>query len=1044
MAITYEFWTNLLSYYIDCQHRENSGKLSLPLSALNNSFFTPFESESLFSEQATKLEINLANQNALRDFLAQPKVNSPQYYYGFPLLYYNSISENGIPQKAVSPVFYSQVELKLVANVVVIELMDIVPSVNESLFNYFGLRLEDIEIFNSIFTGTFSDSINNGNQNTWLTDSMEMLKEITGKGFLNNLFDTKNLLHISQTFRSDEDLFINDAILFTAEKSAFNSSLIRELERLKNKEYYNKLEGTALHNLLERTSQVKKANPQILVISEINKSQSEAVSQALSGEITIVGGPPGTGKSQVVLNTIASLFANNLTGMLVSKTNSAVDIITDYFENNFDLPVLLRTGNKSIREKAVDILKQTANQLYKKPNAIQNEEAARHNYEQLFDSVFKEKLNLMEQYQKADEMAVLTEKYQKLYNQAIQKTKDWCKQATFTSYEVQEYQDRIQDLKIHLNDLMLASRKSLLGKIFTKIKNFFQGKTRTDLIINFNKLIDQVKFSIPLLHNANLENIEQEIVKHINALNFLFCYRRLEELNKEIKNLPSIKDFVEQYSKNEKEIISAGRELLSAIRYQQFSSLKFSEIKKFNDFVDAQERLLQFNRATYPSLKKIEEETFPMAQKYFPFTIATSLSAASSMCPLQAGIFDLLIIDEASQCDIASMIPLFYRAKRACIIGDSNQFSHIVTFSQKLDSNLFLKQGLSDADHFYYSYRENSIYDLAKRAVASPESIIFLDEHYRSHPHIINFSNENFYNRNLKIFTNPEKLAFDPGKVAVEWQDVTGKVTYAKSGSAFNKPEAQSVVELTISLMKSFFQQQIFVSIGVVTPLRPHLEEIRSVFQNTVRKMNPDERPIINIYTNHKVPFIIDTAYKFQGNERDIMILSLVASQGIKPGTYDFINERRQLNVALTRARAKLYIVGDKKYCFDNGGYLSKLAAYCDRLIKPSVSSEGVTFASPLEEKLFNSMIAADLSPIPQYQELGFSLDFAIITEDKRIAIECNGISFHTSAQGTSKKTDMIRSQKLANAGWTVLIFWSWDILQNTDKCIQEIQDALK
>jgi superfamily I DNA and/or RNA helicase len=122
-----------------------------------------------------------------------------------------------------------------------------------------------------------------------------------------------------------------------------------------------------------------------------------------------------------------------------------------------------------------------------------------------------------------------------------------------------------------------------------------------------------------------------------------------------------------------------------------------------------------------------------------PCWAVTSLSVKGKV-PFESGFFDLIVFDEASQCDIASALPLLYRAKRAVIIGDPKQLAHISGIPKGQDQQLLQKFDLTDKfPHWAYSY--NSLFDLAT-GFASGEDIVNLRDHHRSHADIIEFSKQ--------------------------------------------------------------------------------------------------------------------------------------------------------------------------------------------------------------------------------------------------------------------------------------------------------------
>ena len=131
--------------------------------------------------------------------------------------------------------------------------------------------------------------------------------------------------------------------------------------------------------------------------------------------------------------------------------------------------------------------------------------------------------------------------------------------------------------------------------------------------------------------------------------------------------------------------------------------------KRLSSLPADREALNQFNSLLGMVLDNLEEDNklagrvrsqlsklFSVLKKYLPCWAITSLSTHGRI-PLEPGFFDLLVIDEASQCDIASVIPLLYRAKRVVVIGDPNQLSHISSLSVNQDTQLLTKHGLIDS-----------------------------------------------------------------------------------------------------------------------------------------------------------------------------------------------------------------------------------------------------------------------------------------------------------------------------------------------------------
>jgi hypothetical protein len=161
------------------------------------------------------------------------------------------------------------------------------------------------------------------------------------------------------------------------------------------------------------------------------------------------------------------------------------------------------------------------------------------------------------------------------------------------------------------------------------------------------------------------------------------------------------------------------------------------ELKKFSQAIRARTGGKQEQLFSEIDFERVILHTFPIW--------LANLADVNEALPLQKEMFDVVIIDEATQCDIASCLPILQRAKRVVIVGDPHQLRHL-SFLSRARANLLLKEnGFSESESETLNYREKSILDFALEQVETQEAVTFLDEHFRSHPQIIGFSNEQFF-----------------------------------------------------------------------------------------------------------------------------------------------------------------------------------------------------------------------------------------------------------------------------------------------------------
>jgi very-short-patch-repair endonuclease len=411
--------------------------------------------------------------------------------------------------------------------------------------------------------------------------------------------------------------------------------------------------------------------------------------------------------------------------------------------------------------------------------------------------------------------------------------------------------------------------------------------------------------------------------------------------------------------------------------------------------------------------------------------------------PLEPGFFDLVVIDEASQCDIASALPLLFRAKAAVIIGDPKQLRHISAIPARRDRELLHKHGLADG-FAKWAYSENSLFDLAS-PLSGQDDIIMLRDHHRSHADIIEFSNQHFYEGRLRIATKHDRLRRPaPDAPSVRWVPVQGTVVRPGSG-ALNEIEAKAVVK---ELERLGIQQGYNGTVGVVTPFRAQANRIRDLVN-----AHPDASILLN-----KLELLIDTVHKFQGDERDVMIFSPVISKGAADGAVGFLRKTDNLfNVAITRARAALIVVGDPAAA-KNGGvsYLASFANYVETLgqnSRQATDSRAANCSGPVyptvakpelvsdwERVLYGHLWEAELRPIPQYAEEKFLLDFALFAQDRKLNIEVDGERYHRDWNGELLRRDQLRNMRLIELGWDVMRFWVYQLRVDMPACVERVR----
>lgn len=333
----------------------------------------------------------------------------------------------------------------------------------------------------------------------------------------------------------------------------------------------------------------------------------------------------------------------------------------------------------------------------------------------------------------------------------------------------------------------------------------------------------------------------------------------------------------------------------------------------------------------------------------------TTSRSVRGVFPPTAGLFDLVVVDEASQCTVSDLIPLLYRAKRALVIGDPHQLQPVHSLSPDEDRRIQATHGLWERwleEHSLLHSGSSAYHAAASALAASGGEVLWLDEHYRCHPDIVSPVNRRFYAGRLAVRTRTGDLAVDYDR-AVRWIDLQGRPERPGGRSCSNPEEADRVIELLRDLERTLPEN---ADIGVVSPFRAQVREIE-------RRLDPR--------TGERVR--VGTAHTFQGGERDVIVVSPAAATGVKRKTGDWAARQQNLwNVAVTRACAGLYVVGDRAYWSERGGLLRDLAR--------GTGTEEVQRPDEPRARLFEALSDAGAQPQVRVTRGGYTCDLQIRT----------------------------------------------------------------
>lgn len=810
---------------------------------------------------------------------------------------------------------------------------------------------------------------------------------------LNNL--KKNQLQLS-----DNDGILNRAIVFAKDPTPYTVGLSNELASL---EQYGDLDirhsilWKFIHKQLYRNAPYEK---DILEVLPLNDEQEKAVRSALSADVTLIAGPPGTGKTQVVANLIINAAIAGQNVLFTSKNNNAVDVVVKRVNSlNKELPLVLRY-EKSAKQCISDYAQLWEKTKYKGETSINAFDAYRCVYSS-YDSKRKQKQIIVDRRNLLDKL-----------EQSVCAIRDRCEKwiGVLTENEIDEVRHNY-DVFVENRDALLRGPKRLIDKLFKERWERKIISENEEEVVAINTFITKYHLGLEVSYQMTEREWIDFDTKFKSILNDMKLIASYNTLLTELCDSASLEQLDAAMMAEHVELQAKAKTAWNSWLNQHITTFNPKNRGELHDYIS----FLEHNHVdNYTSALKT----------LLPVSAITSLSARRRI-PFKEAIYDLLIIDEASQCDIASMVPLLMRAKRVAVIGDKQQLNHICLLSKQTDLSLILTNEIEAR----WSYRGSSIYDLAE-SMTEAENIIQLRDHHRSFLDIIQFSNQEFYDNTLRIATDYSHLQSpNNGKpiLGMQWMNIKGKTIRPENGGAYNLKEAEGVIRI---LRRLAIELEFDGSIGVTTPFHLQAEMITKALERDTELRN-------HLELHNKI--LIDTVHKFQGDERDVIIFSPVVSEGTKSQSLMFLKSTGNLfNVAITRARALLVTVGDKQYCKQCGvSYLEHFADYS--------CGEGAPVESSEWEHILQKALSDTGIPVTaQYHVDKYYLDLALFYKGKKLDIEVDGAMYHQNWTGELCYNDQLRNQALMREGWDVIRFWVQQVRDQLPWCIKQIKDWME
>ena len=507
-----------------------------------------------------------------------------------------------------------------------------------------------------------------------------------------------------------------------------------------------------------------------------NDSQFKAVHNALSNKISIIEGPPGTGKTQTILNIIANLVLQGKTVQVVSNNNSAIDnIIEKMASEKYGVAFIAAQLGRDQRRKAF-----IASQSGRYPDlSAWNTDHC--DSEAFLKSMQEKSLKLQEVFKDKSHLAQLRHE---LYVIQLERTHH---QSVVSIEERLTIRKKLPAAKMmefwqEYQDIQEGNKRA--GLFYRILRYFTHGINVGETLAHDSGTV------ISSLQNQYYEARENEIQEEISALE-----RKLSTIDAD----KMIAEFTS----------------MSLTCFQGRLAKRFPHKDKRNIF-------------TADELWKNPEEFL----KEYPVVLSTTYTARSSLG--KNARFDYVIMDEASQIDVATGLLALSSAKNAVIVGDTKQLPNVITAQQKEELNrISRKYRIPPAyDFSEHSFLE-SVCELMKESIPQ----VTLREHYRCHPQIIEFCNQKFYDGNLIVMTD---------------QDDTSALRLVTTVAGNHKRDRMN--QRQIDVIRTEVLPALHCPKNQIGIIAPYRNQVRQLIQELAE-------PEIDIATVHR----------FQGREKDVI-----------------------------------------------------------------------------------------------------------------------------------------------------------------------------
>ena len=312
----------IVAYWYDCIKNEDILGKDISIHVRKKAVLYPFDRDPfIFDRGQNPIKISISKK--LTEFCEYVKLSGYEIYYGYPILFYYDEDDK---RHKIAPIFVIKLKHEFRNNDFYLKKEELTPTCGILAFDRLGLHTEEVSDINERIEKLFRSEYKL-TPNELAKRCLEIIQEEVRLEIKEKIVP-EQLTNSQKLSKNSLPGVYNKSLIFAGENTQFNFYLLQDLAELKNRK---DLDKTALSFFVEdsfNTLERENNTPDMLVLPfPCNSFQTQAIQSVFRNKLTVITGPPGTGKSQLICNLLVNLFLRGKTALLVSHTNEAVNVV---------------------------------------------------------------------------------------------------------------------------------------------------------------------------------------------------------------------------------------------------------------------------------------------------------------------------------------------------------------------------------------------------------------------------------------------------------------------------------------------------------------------------------------------------------------------------------------------------------------------------------------------------------------------------------------------------------------------------------------------